>query len=176
MSYLGRKANHYLRKVQNGDVQAFKDLYKLTVLKLKRVAALYLTNKSEVDDVIQETFCRVYLYSASAKPEQDCYNWLCKIVQRVAYDFNKINHESLENLPTPPADAQTFYILDRWMDKSEICKAAATLEPLNQSIVYLYYFETLSLSQVATVLGLPKSTVSDRLQKCQREIKKFLIK
>ncbi len=176
MSYLGKKANHYLRKIQKGDEEAFHALYELTVKKLQRVAALYLTNKSEVDDVIQETFCRVFLYSASAKPEQDCYNWLCKIVERVAYDFNKISHDSLENLPAPPADPKTFYALERWAEKNDLCDAAAKLERLNQTIVYLYYYETRSLSQIAKRLGLAKSTVSERLKKCQREIKKNLIK
>ncbi len=176
MSYFGKKVNHYIKAIKAGDDEAFTALYRLTVPYLKNVAKCHLKRKADVDDVVQETFCRVYRYIKTSKPEKDGYNWLYRITQRVAYDFNQKNKTlSLEDFTYSLPDEKAYHATEDWIDKCDLCNAAKTLETKNKLILHLYYYEDLTYEQIAEKLNMGKTTVQNRLKKSQAEIGENLI-
>ena len=93
MSFYKREVNLILLAIKKGNVERRADLIEITHKPLRRIAKRYLINKSNILDVIQSSYLRVFQYIKSFDKDKDGYNWLCKIVQHVAYDFNKKEHE-----------------------------------------------------------------------------------
>lgn len=54
-------------------------LYQRTANHLKGIAILYLTDKSHIEDTVEETFVRVIRYIDRFNEASDGYNWMCKI-------------------------------------------------------------------------------------------------
>ena len=90
MSRLAKDVNRCLIAMQNGDLHKFEDLYKLTYNHMKSVALLYLTNKSLCEDVVEDTYVKVFKYYYSYQIGSDGYNWMCKAAEHIAFNYNKI--------------------------------------------------------------------------------------
>ena len=87
MSKIGAEVNRILREIKLKKQDAFEHLIAITYNHLKVVAFNYLKDKNDVEDVVNETYLRVNSYIDSADLEKDGYNWICKIVQNLCYDF-----------------------------------------------------------------------------------------
>lgn len=88
MSDFTKDVNECLLKIKQGDKSQYEPLFQMTAMHLCGVARFYLTNKDLVEDVISETFIRVFKYIDSFDLGQNGYNWMCKIVQNVAITYN----------------------------------------------------------------------------------------
>ena len=97
MSKYRKEVNKYLQGFQNGDRSQLGKVFDVTANHLCAVAYKYLTNKSYCDDVVSDAFCKVLQYISSFNMEQDGYNWLCKIVEKIAYTYNEKEKEKREN-------------------------------------------------------------------------------
>ena len=89
MSKYRHRINALLLEIKNGDISKVAELYEETYNHLIVIALINLNNKNDSEDVLHETYCRVIEYIHSFNALKDGYNWLCRIVQNVARDFNK---------------------------------------------------------------------------------------
>ncbi len=89
VSIIRDKVNKLLNRIKTGQKDAFEELYNCTYNHLKVVALNYLADSSDLDDVLNDSYLKAYKYCSSVDMSKDGYNWLCKIVQNTAYDYNK---------------------------------------------------------------------------------------
>ena len=89
MSILRKDVNKVLIKIKQGDEESKNVLFEKTYNHLKSIAYPYVRNKADVEDVLIEAYLRIYQYVATFDPNKDGYNWMCKIVQNVARDWDK---------------------------------------------------------------------------------------
>ena len=89
MSILRTEVNKILIKIKKGDEESKNVLFEKTYNHLKTIAYPYVRNKDDVEDVLVEAYLRMYQYVSSFDPKKDGYNWMCKIVQNVARDWDK---------------------------------------------------------------------------------------
>ena len=89
MSKHGDYVNSLLKKIKKGNIDAFEKLYECTYNHLQLIVRKYLKNADLLEDVMQELYMRVFKYVKNADLEQDGYNWMCKIAENCAYEFNK---------------------------------------------------------------------------------------
>lgn len=173
MSRLRDEVNRLLQEIKRNKTNAYERLFMTTYIHLKLVALNYLSNSSDVDDVINEAFFRVFKYVHSADLEKDGYNWLCKIVQNTAYDFNKRNH--VEIPVNKIENHQLFYeIDDSILARNDILSIIKTFEATDQKLLYLKFWEDRSYEEIAKHTGMKKSTVYKRIHAKLKEIKKKL--
>lgn len=137
------------------------------------VAFNYLADHNDIDDVLSETYIKVYKYANSANADQDGYNWLCKIVQNLCYDYNA--KRGFVEFTDRLSQHTLFYDIEETLiEYSQLYAAIAKLEAIDQDIVYLKYWGDMSLKEIAEKKNMKKSSVYVRLLKIYGFLKKEL--
>ena len=100
MSRSRREINALLTAIKKGNKLKQQELHDKTVNKLKVVALTYAEDKNDWEDIVNESYFKAIKYIHTFKEYMDGYNWLCKIVENVARNFNAQleNTVSLEQL------------------------------------------------------------------------------
>lgn len=81
MSLLKKEVNQYLLSLKQGDMNAFEKLYNATAHHLIIIARNNLSNKSYVEEVLDDVYLKVMHYINSFDQGKDGYNWMCKITE-----------------------------------------------------------------------------------------------
>ena len=175
MSQLGEKVNKLLRRIKDGDKESFQQLHKLTYNHLTVVAMNYLYSSENLKDVLNESYFRVFRYIDSYDTKKDGYNWMCNIVQNVAYKYNKKFNVTVEinKIETH----KLFYELDdNIIDNASLLQAIKSLGGEEQELIYLRFWEDLSFAEIAAQKGMKKPTVYKKIRTALKTIEKFLNK
>lgn len=173
MSKLGDTVNKLIRDIKKGNQESFEKLHDVTYNHLTVIAYNYLYDSSEIEDVLNESYFRIFQYINSADTNKDGYNWMCKIVQNIAYQHNKkrnvtvdINKAETKNL---------FYELDETIiENTDILRAVKTLNKDEQELIYLKYWEDLSFSEIAVLKKAKEPTIYKRITALLKKIKVIL--
>lgn len=171
MSFLRNQTNQLLSQIQQGDRDSRNQLFQSTYNHLVVVAKKYLNNKNNAEDVVSSSYLRAFEYIASFDPNQDGYNWLCKIVQNLCYDFNKKEEKwiSIDKISNVAAGED---IAERLEQKDTISEYLAGYTRLEQEFIRLRFYENLSFADIATATGTKKSYVHKRVSKIIKEVLK----
>lgn len=174
MSRYGKEVNKCLKKVQKGDKTQMGQLFELTANHLRGVAFMYLSDKSYCDDVVSDAYCKVMQYIDSFDPKQDGYNWLCKITERTAYEYNDIVNED-RNHTVNLDEAFGVGVEDKVADaKIEIFTAMEKLPAADRQILYDYFYLRMTYDEIAAKNGMAKSAVYKKAKKSFEILKKYL--
>lgn len=172
MSVLRNEVNKILKGIKEGDASKQRELIEATCNFLKLIAYKYLYNKDDVEDVVMESYMKVYRRINSFNLSLDGYNWICKIVENTAYDFNEAymkNHRVEKSLAVTEDFAD---VDDSFSDKDEILRIVKVLPRTDQRLLYLKFWRNMSYAQIAEHMSVKKSTVHKRIQKIFKEIRK----
>lgn len=170
------KVNSLINKIGKGDKEALGELYKLTSGYLLNMARGYLGNKSSAEDVVSEVYLKVARYSGGFNEEKNGLNWLFKITKNTAYNFNLKNGRH----PTSDLDALKDFAAalstgsEYDTEKADLAAAVRTLPKEERELLYLRYWEGLTVRELAEKTGLPVMTAHDKLKKCLAKLKKLL--
>ena len=103
MSYFGVAVSKLLTQIKKSSgaerLDLLDKLYQRTANHLKGIAILYLTDKSHIEDTVEETFVRVIRYIDRFNEASDGYNWMCKITENAAHDINKLYYREDVGIP-----------------------------------------------------------------------------
>ncbi len=174
MSKYAKEVNKYLRRVQQGDKIQLGEVFELTANHLRTVAIKYLINKSYCDDVVSDAFCKVLQYISSFDKKKDGYNWMCKIVEKVAYTYNEQEKEKCDNTLTIEAIETVGQEEDNKETKIDLRIAIEKLPPQSKEIVYDYYYKDLTYAEIANKYHIAKSAAHKRIKSAFKKMKKYL--
>lgn len=86
MSYFGVAVSKLLTQIKKSSgaerLDLLDKLYQRTANHLKGIAILYLTDKSHIEDTVEETFVRVIRYIDRFNEASDGYNWMCNFCKK----------------------------------------------------------------------------------------------
>ncbi len=159
--------------MRNNDpgVQALEQIisrYKSTVY---GIAAAMLRNRHEADDVFQEVFLLYYKKKIDFDSENARRTWLIRTTVNKCRQANN----SIWNTRVDKTDeieiAQDFGFTN---EESRVFAAVKELEGKNRLVVILHYFQGLSVSEIAELLGDRPNTVSVRLNRARKLLKERL--
>lgn len=172
MFKFANEVNSCLLEIKKGNKNPFfNELFEMTAVHLIIVARTYLANKDLAEDVVSVMYSRVMKYIQSFKPDQDGYNWLCRITQHVAYTFNrkeqKVACAERAFALKQPIDAveQSFDLIDFYMMIDQ-------LEEIDREIALQRFLEGRVLQDIGDRLNLSKVAVHQRLRKINKFISK----
>ena len=169
MSILRKDVNQVLIKIKKGDEESKNVLFEKTYNHLKSIAYPYVRNKADVEDVLIEAYLRIFQYVATFDSNKDGYNWMCKIVQNVARDWDKsffkgVSLEDVEqNVPIIEME-ETIAMQD------EVQRLLQPYSERDRKMMYLRFWENRTIEEIAKSLGMGKSNVHKRISKILEEI------
>lgn len=168
-----------VRKAQNGDKNAFKELVKQNEHRVAATVIGMLGNSPETDDVGQETFIRFYQSLDKFRGESSVGTYLTRIAinlslnelkrrQRRSKHFFSRGEEKMKNAPDKNDPKKKNEL------KEIVHLGIEQLDPKYKAVVVLRLIEGYSTKETAQILRLPFGTVLSRLARAQKKLKEIL--
>lgn len=175
MSICAKEVNEYLCAIKHGDKAKFKQLFELISRRILGVARYYLVDKSYCEDVVSEVFQKVYLYIDSYDESKDGYNWICRITENIAYDFNyKTSQNSDNTKPDPVPVLQEAELLEDAEKRADLFRAIDKLDPESRELINLHYFLGDSYSEIGKKFHISKVAVKKKIDKILSKLKIYI--
>lgn len=168
-----------VKKAQNGDKIAFKELVKQNEHRVAATVIGMLGNSPETDDVGQETFIRFYQSLEKFRGESSVGTYLTRIA--INLSLNEIKRRKRRNIHFFSRGEEK---MENASDKNDPKKknelkeivhiGIEKLEPKYRAVVVLRLIEGYSTKETAQILRLPAGTVLSRLARAQKKLKEIL--
>ena len=185
--FLDTLENRLAQLARSGDRSAFGQLVDLYKDKIFHLAYRMTGSRQEAEDIVQETFMRVYANLDKYDSRWKFSTWIFRIGNNLCIDRLRKRRPTwsldAENpdadggdgyamLPTNDASPEDRMVLSE-MQKN-IRDAIAQLPDKYRSVVVLRYLQDLSLNEIADILELPVSTVKTRLHRGRESLRRKL--
>jgi RNA polymerase sigma-70 factor (ECF subfamily) len=169
-----------LAAVAKGDQSAFERLYDATRAKLYGVLLRILGKPELADDVMQETYLKVWKMAGKFDPTiASPITWMVAIARNRAIDIVRRGTEvSVEEAPEAlaVADQAPPPLARREMTEElrRLLSCLGKLDPEKQRIVLLAYYSGWSREQLARKLDIPVNTIKTWLRRSLLEIRECM--
>ena len=137
----------------------FIEKYSLYGNMLFRICMVYLGNKEDAEEAMQESFVKLIYKNPQFRDDEHEKAWLIRITTNICKDMLRsiwhkrvIKIEDIEDYYTHPSD---LHIME------EILKLPAKYK----AVIYLYFYEDYSVKQISQTLGIKESAVKMRLKR-----------
>lgn len=171
-----------MRLIGGGDTAALEALIERHQALVVGTVARMLGSNSEVEDIAQQVFIRVWRSAARYVPQAKFTTWLLKIARNLVFNEMRRSkrHVSVplqseagaKEIPvkTDPAQAPDRSLLDRELEQA-IAKAIAELPDTQRMAVVLRRYQDLSYEEIADVLDLSVPAVKSVLFRARTELR-----
>ena len=127
-----------------------------------RLARVNCKNESTAEDVFQEVFLKLLRYQDSIKSEEHLKAWLitvtlnqCKSMFMSTWNKRKV---SIDEIVEPAIE-------DQKEDYSELYEAVRELPQKYREAIHLFYFEQMSIREIAGILNRQEGTIKTQLNR-----------
>jgi RNA polymerase sigma-70 factor, ECF subfamily len=137
-----------------------------------RLAGLILGSKDEAEDATQEALLKAWLHRRSIRRSESATAWFDRILVNVCRD--RLRQRGRVRLVAPELGQDTPTTHDPFrelLDRDELLRALATLEPDGRVVVVLHYWADLTLEAVARHTGWRVGTVKSRLHRALAQLR-----
>lgn len=158
-----------------------------TVATLEHIDALYgyamtLTrDKTEAEDLVQETYLRAIKAANHPQPEENLKAWLFVVMRNTWLNIVRHKHHGVQIFDdgnaADAASATTsnpHVVYLRKLERELVRDAIASLPVRHREIVVLRDIEGFSYQEIATVLNCPAGTVMSRLGRAREKLRNAL--
>jgi len=157
---------------------AFEQLFRAQSPRMKSLALNLLGNVSDAEDVVQETFLKVYRGIGSFKGESALTTWVFRILINNCYDLRRRRQRrggdqpelelGAEGTPDPVAPASDHPL------RVALERAVATLRPRLREVFLLAEVEGFKHQEIAEMLGISEANSKNLLFQAKRELRQIL--
>ena len=163
--------------VAQGDKSAFARLYGLTHAKLLGVALRILRGRAQAEDVLQESYLKIWRHAASYDPAiASPMTWMATIVRHGAIDAVRKRQieafggeDEIAAVASNDPDPVEEIHLARLRPKA--LAAFARLPEDKRRLIMLAYLRDRSRQELSTRLGVPANTVKTHLRRALLELR-----
>ncbi|MBQ5514465.1 MAG: RNA polymerase sigma factor, partial [Oscillospiraceae bacterium] len=166
-----------VREILSGKPEAFDELYRLTNNTVFFHVKKTLKNEDDALDAVQDAYLVAFKNLSSLKEPESVGPWLCGIATNVA--LNKLRKTRREAFSLDDEDAH-FELRDDSATPEESAEREATVKIISDMIetlpeeqrmaTILFYYDDMSISQIAEVMGCSENTVKSRLMYARKKI------
>lgn len=158
---------------------AFHQLVKLYKEPLYWHIRHIVKHHEDADDVLQNTFIKVFRYIDNFKGNSKLYSWLYRIATNESNTFLskkakrlKISSEELQDHLVESLKSDPYF--DGGKVEYQLHKAINKLPEKQQIVFRMRYFEDLKFKQISEILGASVTSLKTNYHHAQKKIKKQL--
>jgi len=151
------------------DIRAFEHLYQAHGARLKSLAYHIVGNRQDAEDVVQETFLKLYRAIHGFQGQSSIGTWLCRIAINVCYDLGRKRQREAEapseDRPAPGSQVTLRVALE---------DALRRINPRHRIVFLLFEVEGFRHAEIASILEVPEGTSKAWLFEAKKELKRLL--
>ncbi len=169
-----------LRRLREGDDAAFKEIYDCFAPILYQRLLRLLKDPDTVEEILQDTFLKLWEKRAQIDPQRAFKTYLYRITDHLAIDvFRKITRDKALQQELWASTVSSYLHTEEALiakEEQQLLSAAINqLPPKRKQILLLCKLHEKSYQEVADLMGISVSTVSNQLVKAIKEIKNFVL-
>lgn len=165
-------ADNLILKVAQGDMSALEQLYNGLARQVYAFAMTIVKSPATAEDIMQDTFMRVYRSAKAFHPGGSGCGWVLRIARNLAFDALAKGAEYPQELSESEADCRSTE--ESAVQSAALESAMDVLTPEERQVVTLHAVSGLRLNEIAAVLDKPLGTIkwyhSRALKKLRREL------
>jgi RNA polymerase sigma-70 factor (ECF subfamily) len=174
-------------ELKKGNPSAFKEVFQLLYPRLKRYCKLFISNDSQVEDIIQESFISLWDNKDSINPDKSIESFVFVIVRNKCLNFlkkQKLENEKVDIENLNVAELQFLYQLD-FIEKEDegieeqlieaFQNAVDELPDKMKAVFTLCKINGKKQKEVAKELGISLKMVEKHIAKAKEQIRDKLI-
>ncbi|MBC9794732.1 RNA polymerase sigma factor [Sinomicrobium weinanense] len=175
-----RKDDYYIRKVIGGDASAFAPLVERYKDMVFTLAVKMLRDREEAEEVAQDVFVTCYCSLSTFKGRSKFSTWLYKIVYHRCLDVlrGKKKYVVSDDIDAViEVEEKELNALQQIVenDRNEAIRKAVRLLPEeDQVLIWMYYFDELTVKEIAKVVHLSEANVKVKLFRSRKFLYRLL--
>lgn len=141
-----------------------------------RMCFLYLRDYQLAEDATQETFIKAMTSYEKFEHRSSEKTWLtriaincCKNIMRNNW-FQIVKNNLIESDGNVPDN-----LINDFIEKNSISNAIMKLDLCDRKLIILYYYQELSIKDIAAISSTSENTVNQRLFRARKRLKKILM-
>lgn len=171
----------FVDRLQNAasSQEAFRELISLYKERLYWHIRNIVKNHDDTDDVLQNTFLKVYRNIGQFKGDSKLYSWMYRIATNESITFlNKkarklqVTSEDLQNQIIDNLESDVYFEGDAIQLKLQ--RAIATLPAKQQQVFNMKYFEELKYREMAEILNTSEGALKASYHIAAKKIEEYL--
>lgn len=171
-----------VRKYKSGDEEAFSEIYDRSSRFVYMTCLNTLGNPEDAQDAMQETYLTVVNDIGKLEDNEKFLGWIKKIAVYKSIDIQRKRRDGIsyddaietEEILEGDDDLESLpeYFIEEKAKREELHKIIKNVlsEDQYQTILF-YYFNEMSVKEIADVTGCPEGTIKRRLQNSRIKIK-----
>lgn len=163
---------------KNGNKKAFDKLYKLTSNDVWFTCVSLLKDEENAKDIMQETYITAFLKLDTLKDEEKFCGWLTAIATNKSKNKlkGKVEYQIDDEVLIAKTETDELMLPEEYINKAEKRKVLLqiiedTLSFNQYQVVLMYYFNELSIAEIAQALEISEGTVKSRLNSSRAKMK-----
>lgn len=182
-------------KENKGRKNAFDELYRRYKDLAIRNAYLITGNRSDAEDVVQEAFVTSYFRIGELKNHSGYKAWLMSILIRLSYrtakrhkreypdeyaqeireqkEFENVMQNGFAECGSEEWSSPLGQLITR-EEADRVMTAVNALPAKQRVVIVLYYYDELSVEEIASMAGISAGTVKSRLFTARKKLKQLL--
>ena len=163
---------------KNGNKKAFDKLYELTSNDVWFTCVSLLKDEENAKDIMQETYITAFLKLDTLKDEEKFCGWLTAIATNKSKNKlkGKVEYQIDDEVLITEAETDELMLPEKYITKTEKRKVLLqimedTLSFNQYQTVLMFYFDEMSISEIAQGLEFSEGTVKSRLNSSRAKMK-----
>ena len=163
-----------IKKAKKGDKEALISLIMNQKLEYYKLAYVYMKNKEDALDAMQEMIVILYEKISTLKKDEAFYSWSKTILVNNCKRILKENKKTI-SIETIKEQKQASYELDNSLeDKMILDQYLSHLKPIYGEVIRLKFILDLDYESISTLLDIPLGTVKSRINTAMKTLKKSM--
>ncbi len=170
---------------QGGDDRAFVELVDRYKDRLVNFVYRFLHDMTDAEDMVQETFLKVYKNKHAYREIAKFSTWIYTIAgnlarselrkrkRRKTYTMSELSFDNNEFTPVDTGKGTEAIVFNSYAGE-EIMKAIYNLPEPFQTIIILRDIQELSYEDISTILDIPMGTVKSRVNRARLKLQETL--
>ena len=172
----------FIEKLKNPETQeaSFRELMGLYKERLYWHIRKIVINHADTDDVLQNTFIKIFKNIGKFKGESKLYSWMYRIATNEAIthlnkkaNLNRIDNKTLQNQLVENLEADVYFDGDAIQLKLQ--KALAKLPQKQQLVFNMKYFDNMKYNDISEILDTSVGALKASYHHARKKIEAFLI-
>lgn len=186
-----RNMSYLVQKARENDQEALTEIYKISSPAVYKTIWVLIKDEDTVYDILQDTYVKAFTRLNQLQNPDKLIPWLKMIANNLAKDWLKKSKpmfftdiyggEELEDIPFEESieDVRLELNPEMAMDQQEAKRLVMEILdhlPEDQRVVIgMFYYEEMSVKDIAQTLGVSENTVKSRLSYGRRKIKEQVL-